>query len=37
MVALMMDASWSAVVEKQKPRRGLVTLRAQVNERKSQK
>ena len=37
MAALMMNASWSEVVEKQKPRRGLVTTRAQVNERTSQK
>ena len=37
MAALMMDASWSEVFEKQKSRRGLVTTRAQVKERTSQK
>ena len=37
MAALMMDASWSEVFENKKPRRGLVTTRAQVNHRTSQK
>ena len=37
MAVPMMDASWSEVFEKQKPRHGLVTTRAQVKGRTSQK